>query len=116
MHEFYRILDRLGPPRQLKDLAGCPAQGVYFFFEDGENRPNGSRQVVRVGSHALTATSKTTLRTRLMQHRGQLTGHNPGGGNHRASVFRHHVGAAIIRREDLPDVWTIMKFPRPTLT
>ena len=28
---------------------------------------------------------------------------NPGGGNHRASVFRRHVGAALIRRDELPD-------------
>lgn len=100
--EFYGILDQLGP-RPLRDLAGCPPQGVYFFYEDGENRLDGSRRVVRVGTHALTATSKATLRGRLMQHRGQLTSRNPGGGNHRASVFRHHVGAALIRREDLPD-------------
>jgi hypothetical protein len=64
---------------------------------------DGSHRVVRVGTHALTPTSKATLQSRLRQHRGQLTGHNPGGGNHRASVFRHHVGAALIRREDLPD-------------
>ena len=36
-------------------------------------------------------------------HRGQLAGRNPGGGNHRASVFRRHVGAALIRRDELPD-------------
>ncbi len=27
----------------------------------------------------------------------------PGGGNHRASVFRRHVGAALIRRDGLPE-------------
>jgi hypothetical protein len=36
------------------------------------------------------------------QHRGQLTGRNAGGGNHRASVFRRHAGAALIRRDGLP--------------
>jgi hypothetical protein len=39
----------------------------------------------------------------LSQHRGQLTGRNPGGGDHRASVFRRHVGAALIRRDGLPE-------------
>jgi hypothetical protein len=58
--------------------------------------------VVRVGTHALTQTSQATLWGRLRQHRGQLTGRNPGGGNHRASVFRRHVGAALIRRDNLP--------------
>ena len=31
-----------------------------------------------------------------------LTGRNPGGGNHRASVFRRYVGAALIRRDNPP--------------
>ena len=59
--------------------------------------------MIRVGTHALTETSKATLWGRLRQHRGQLTGRNPGGGNHRASVFRRHVGAPLIRRDGLPD-------------
>jgi len=80
-----------------------PPQGVYFFFEDGENRADGSRRVVRVGTHALTQTSQATLWGRLRQHRGQLAGRNPGGGNHRASVFRRHVGAALIRRDGVPE-------------
>ena len=57
--------------------------------------------MVRVGTHALTATSRTTLWDRLRQHRGHIAGNRPGGGNHRASVFRRHVGAALIRREIL---------------
>jgi hypothetical protein len=66
--EFYRIMDqlaaRLGGPRRLRDCtgsSGCPPQGVYFFYEDGEHRADGSRRVVRVGTHALTETSKATL-------------------------------------------------------
>jgi hypothetical protein len=62
-----------------------------------------SGRVVRVGTHALTQTSKATLWGRLRQHRGQLNGRDPGGGDHRASVFRRHVGAALIRRDSLPD-------------
>lgn len=27
---------------------------------------------------------------------------NPGGGNYRASIFRRHVGTALIRRDHLP--------------
>jgi hypothetical protein len=107
--EFYQILDdlaaRLGGPRRLRDHAagsGCPPQGLYFFYENGENRADRSPRVVRIGTHALTETSKATLWDRLGQHRGQLTGRNPGGGDHRASVFRRHVGGAIIRRDGLP--------------
>src|SRR5262249_50867852 len=47
--------------------------------------------------------SRTTLWGRLRQHRGNLAGRRPLGGNHRASVFRRHVGAALIRRNRLPD-------------
>jgi hypothetical protein len=96
---------RAGGPRMLRDCAagqGWPRQGVYFFFEDSELRADGSGRVVRVGTHALTADSRTTLWDRLSQHRGHLEGRNPGGGNHRASVFRRHVGAALIRRGDGP--------------
>jgi hypothetical protein len=108
--EFYRILDllavRLGGPRHLRECtgsSGCPPQGLYFFYENGENRADGNGRVVRVGTHALTQTSKATLWGRLRQHRGHLTGSDPGSGDHRASVFRRHVGAALIRRDALPD-------------
>ena len=52
-----------------------------------------------VGTHALTAASKATLWDRLRQHRGHLAGRDPGSGNHCASVFRRHVGAALIQRD-----------------
>lgn len=97
---------RLGGPRRLRDCTkadGWPAHGVYLFFEHEETRPDGSGRVVRVGTHALTETSKTTLWNRLAQHRGQMSGSNPGGGNHRGSVFRKHVGTALIRRDHWPE-------------
>ncbi len=114
---FYGLLADLarreGGPRRLRDCTGrdgWPRQGVYFFYEDGELRGDGSDRVVRVGTHALTATSQTTLWARLRQHRGRLGGRNPGGGNHRASIFRAHVGTALIRCGEWPDgllqAWT----------
>ena len=100
---FYDLLTelerRLGGTRRLADCDGrmtWPARGVYFFFEAGEVRTdsgNGPR-VVRVGTHALWATSRTTLWKRLSQHRGQMT----GGGNHRGSIFRLTVGSALKAR------------------
>lgn len=107
--QFYALLDELtqglGGTRQLRDCSGrtgWPTSGVYFFFETGEVRPDGQApRVVRIGSHALTATSHTRLWTRLAQHRGRLGGSNPGGGNHRGSVFRQHVGTALIVRDGL---------------
>jgi hypothetical protein len=106
---FYRMLSQLAQilpgPRRLRECHGSddwPRQGVYFFFEPGEVRADGSDRVVRVGTHALTATSQATLWGRLRQHRGHVAGLHPGGGNHRASVFRRHVGAALIHRDQLP--------------
>ena len=72
-----------------------PRRGVYFFFEEGEVRSDSGSgpRVVRVGTHALTDRSKTTLWNRLAQHRGVA---RSGGGNHRGSVFRLLVGQALL--------------------
>ena len=102
---FYRALGRLeaaiGGKRRLSGCDGMmqwPARGVYLFFEGGESRTHsgeGSR-VVRVGSHAVSSGSRTTLWNRLSQHRGVAT---TGGGNHRGSVFRLLVGRALMGRD-----------------
>jgi hypothetical protein len=121
---FYQLLGRLseivGGPRLLRDSRGpdgWPRRGVYFFFEPGEIRAGGGMRVVRVGTHALTQTSQTILWGRLVQHRGPLTGRHAGGGNHRASVFRRHVGAALIQRAEMPGPllrsWLDRDGPRP---
>lgn len=98
---FYELLDALAvrqcEPRPLADVLKLPipGRGVYFFFENGEKRlatGNGQR-VTRVGTHALIAGSKSTLRGRLRQHGGT----NAGGGNHRGSIFRLLIGDALIR-------------------
>jgi hypothetical protein len=106
--------------RRLRECCGggdFPRHGVYFFYEPGEVRADGSDRIVRVGTHALTATSQATLWGRLRQHRGHLGGSHPGGGNHRASVFRRHVGAAQIRRQNLSGEllgsWLDRHGPRP---
>jgi hypothetical protein len=120
---LYRLLSdlerRLGGTRTLDTATGgqaWPSHGVYFCFEPRETRSNGRPRVVRVGTHALTTTSRTTLWQRLSQHRGNLRGSNPGGGNHRASIFRLHVGAALLRRDHAPEAllesW-LSKKPQP---
>lgn len=101
---FYSLLDRLerniGGAQRLADCSGrmsWPHRGVYFFREEGESRSHtgpGPR-IVRVGTHALKAGSGTKLWTRLSQHKGQLS---TGGGNHRGSIFRLIIGAALIGR------------------
>ena len=102
LRRFYDILDvlaqRLGGFRHLESCTRrmvWPKRGVYFFREAGEARSDGGDgpRVVRVGTHALGSTSRTTLRQRLYQHRGNIGDH---GGNHRGSVFRQHVGFALL--------------------
>lgn len=121
---FYRALAQLAElrhgPRLLRDCRGSdgwPLHGVYFFYESGERRADRRDRVVRVGTHALTATSQAALWGRLRQHRGHVGGRHAGGGNHRASVFRRHVGAALIRRGQLPsgllDSWLDRHGPQP---
>ena len=100
---LYSILDRLerriGGRRLLASTdgrCGWPARGVYFFMEDGEFRTDSGEglRIVRVGTHALTSSSRTTLWKRLSQHKGQKAS---GGGNHRGSVFRLLIGSTIFK-------------------
>jgi hypothetical protein len=99
-----RLRDKLGGPRFLGEATGAsgwPQEGIYLFFEEGEVRADGhTPRVVRVGTPPLTASSRTALWQRLSQHRGQVAGTNPGGGDHRGSSFRHHVGTALLNRAD----------------
>jgi hypothetical protein len=101
---FYSILDRLETSiGGQRCLAGCsgrmdwPHRGVYFFREPLEMRSEtgAGPRIVRVGTHALKAGSGTKLWTRLSQHKGQPS---TGGGNHRGSIFRLIVGAALAAR------------------
>lgn len=103
---LYAVLDdlasRVGGPRCLRECTrrdGWPSHCVYFFYEPGELRTGGALRVVRVGTHALRESSRTTLWNRLAQHRGTRA----GGGHHRGSIFRHHVGSALITRQRLGD-------------
>jgi hypothetical protein len=102
---FYSTLDKLeeniGGARMLADCSGrmaWPNRGVYFFRESGESRTETGEgpRIVRVGTHGLKTGSDTKLWTRLSQHKGQ----RKGSGNHRGSIFRLIVGAALIKRHD----------------
>lgn len=109
LDRFYDLLAELesacGGRRRLADChgrMGWPPRGVYYFFENGEVREDGvAPRVVRVGTHALRP-SKSTLWGRLSQHKGNIGGSMPGGGNHRGSVFRLHVGTALLEDDDRP--------------
>jgi hypothetical protein len=126
IQHFYELLEqieiKIGGKRTLANSDGhmaWPERGVYFFFEPGEERTTSGSglRVVRVGTHALKTGGKATLWNRLRQHRGKVGGRNPGSGNHRGSVFRAHVGTALIQRDDWPDEigenWGGSNAPRP---
>lgn len=107
LNRFYGILDvcsaRVGGPRRLVDCSArlaWPERGIYFFFEPDERRSGQNhehRRVVRIGTHAVSAGSQTSLWRRLHQHRGNGKPGESAGGNHRASVFRRHAGGALSR-------------------
>jgi hypothetical protein len=106
IQRFYTIINELeqtvGGKRLLANChgrMGWPNRGVYFFFEHGELRSTSGEgmRVVRVGTHALKKGAKATLWGRLGQHKGI---EKSGGGNHRGSVFRKHVGNALIQRDN----------------
>lgn len=116
---FYGLLshltERIGGPHLLSELRGyreLPPRGVYFFFEPTEVRSDSGTglRVVRVGTHALVQQSRSTLKQRLNQHRGTVS----GGGNHRGSIFRLLVGQALISRGDVPPChsWGVKSDPR----
>jgi hypothetical protein len=104
LDRFYQLLrdleQALGGKRVLRDCTGSlnwPGMGVYYFFQDREERttrPPDAR-VVRVGTHTVSLGSKSTLWNRLRTHRGGID----LSGNHRGSIFRLHVGAALLRRD-----------------
>jgi len=111
VHRFYALMENLeertGGKRVLATAdgrVGWPERGVYFYFEPGEvRRTSGTGdRVVRVGTHALRERAGTTLWGRLSTHKGPLAGMYPNGGNHRASIFRGHVGSALIARDSWP--------------
>jgi len=101
---FYELIGTLekygGGKRTMKDCTGkrgWPERGVYFFFEPQEFRtlhPSHQR-VVRIGTHGVSKGSRSTLWHRLRTHKGTEF----GTGNHRGSIFRLHVGMAIIYRD-----------------
>ncbi|APX95385.1 hypothetical protein [Natronorubrum daqingense] len=108
LDRFYQLMgnleEQVGGTQKLKDCTGYmdwPDRGVYFFFAPDETRASSDQlRVTRVGTHAVSEGSSTSLWNRLRTHRGAMSGTYEGGGNHRGSVFRKRVGEAIIDRDE----------------
>lgn len=105
--QFYGLLEDLeetvGGKQKLRDCTGYmdwPDRGVYIFFAPNKQYDAGNR-ITRIGTHAVSEGSSTSLWDRLRTHRGAKRGTYEGGGNHRGSVFRKRVGEAFIERDDL---------------
>ena len=98
LDRLYTVLDEAsGGPVLFSDCQAVPAApGVYFFFEQGEVRRNGRPRVVRVGK-------SETLRSRLLDQHLNGTHRDNCFDEHgpRSSVFRHHIGLALIVRHKL---------------
>ena len=78
LDRLYELFDRLeakvGGKRRLEDCTGhmdWPERGVYFVFANGETRDGTDQlRLTRVGTHAVSTGSETSLWSRLRTHRG----------------------------------------------
>ena len=102
LNKFYELINKLEKFESIDEFLKSEqkySKGVYFFFDPAEKINNGYNRIIRVGSHGLSGKSNSTLKGRLRQHKGFLN----GGGNRRVSVFRRHVGNAIIKKENFDE-------------
>jgi uncharacterized protein DUF6884 len=107
-----RVFDERGVVPLREALKGeVPAAGIYLFFDPKEPRLRDINQLraVRVGTHGVASGSKASLRDRLRTHLGTAS----GGGNHRSSIFRLHVGRSLISAGRAKNVgsWGTNEYP-----
>ncbi len=97
---LYDLIQHL-PKRDWRVASGeLPRNGIYLFFERGEMVEVGGRtceRIVRVGTHKKDG----RFRSRIRDHYGP---YSSLGGSRKGSVFRKHLGGALLRRTDLEDV------------
>ena len=96
--EIYELICRLPQHSYVTPLRELPLNGIYLFFEEGQSVSIGSEsenRIVRIGTHRQS--SRFPIRVR--QHYGNVHSYS---GHKNSSVFRKHVGGAILRR-DGPD-------------
>jgi hypothetical protein len=83
------------PLARVLEIGRLPERGVYFFLDPTTSNERDQWRICRVGTHVVSLGSKSTLRARLRAHLGTRS----GSGNHRGSIFRLHVGNALLRRD-----------------
>jgi len=86
----YEELDRL-PLRKGKPRYDVPQNGLYFWYEEGEIRERSGQRITRVGTHKKT----NRLHARINEHFGSVS--------REGSVFRKHLGGALMRLNGEPE-------------
>ena len=97
--EIYNLLSCLPKHNHLTPKKELPVSGIYIFYEKGEKCYLGESEtdrIVRIGTHK----SDGRFPGRIRQHYGQV---NSLRGNKNSSVFRKHVGSALISRTNRDD-------------
>lgn len=113
LEQLYQTLadlrEQIHGPYYLDDVDGTldwPDRGVYFFFSPNSDLRTMSPadwRLSRIGTVGVSEGSSNTLWNRLRQHRGNVRGKYADGGNHRGSIFRLHVGRALIEKHGWHD-------------
>jgi len=90
---IHEILESLPEYNSKTPNSELPTNGIYFFYEEGEfctHGNEGQKRIARVGTHR----GDENFRSRINNHYR---------GNKNSSVFRKHLGGAIMRRKDPND-------------
>ena len=98
-----RELEALDPVRYPFDLKNLPTDGIYFFYEKGENWGHGSvrPRIVRVGT-----SRDGNFRSRIDEHflisneRSKMNFDKSKPAPHDRSIFRKNVGRTLLQRDD----------------
>ena len=110
LHEQLELLPIFKYPFDLKLL---PNNGIYFFYEEGENSNHGNGiskpRIVRIGTH-----KENNFRSRISEHfllnesKMKFTQTNPKPSDR--SIFRKNIGRALLNKQrdfDYLKVWEI---------
>ena len=110
LHEQLKLLPIFKYPFDLELL---PNNGIYFFYEEGENSNHGSGipkpRIVRIGTH-----KENNFRSRISEHfllnesKMKFTQTNPKPSDR--SIFRKNIGRALLNKQrdsDYLRVWNI---------
>lgn len=106
---IHRKLEELPIMKYPFDLIKLPLNGIYFFYEEGENNTfNGKNRIVRVGTH-----KNNNFRTRINDHflfnERKMNFNEMKPAPKDRSIFRKNLGRAIIKRDsdNYMHIWNI---------